>query len=92
MSYPAGVAEPFILSYLHGALTSHAAHIDNLWDAELRNLQNIEVSRTTEDTYEDFQGEACVRPASEALTSDISKSTTCRRSYKIFVRNGEPFT
>ena len=43
---PEGVAEPLILSYLHGALTSHAAHIDNLWDAEVRNLQNFGVSST----------------------------------------------
>ena len=83
MSYSVNAAGSFILSYLHGALTSHAAQIDKLWDAELRNLQNVVVSSTTEDTYEEFESDAGVRRASEALTSGISKSTNYRRSYNV---------
>ena len=75
MSYSVDAAGSFNPSHLHGALTSHAAHIDNLWDAEVRNSQNVEASGTAECTYENFQSETYVRRASEALTSDISKST-----------------
>ena len=42
MPHPTETGRSFILSHLHGALTPHAVQIDNLWERELRNSQNVE--------------------------------------------------